>query len=176
MTPRRNSTPESTAPASSPASKLVSKLVSQQLAASLRKGLSTLSSQYRDRQRSSKSVGLSLTFAFVVGLGGLWGLFRVHQAHKRLVVGDELAKRTRRYHSLLDQKNKLLAELSHLQDPKRIRVRAERRLRMQMARPEFIEGIRVPKINKQSPAACDENTQAPCAPTQKGKTPQKGQL
>lgn len=95
------------------------------------------------RPRSANSSSLTLILSFCVALSTLWGLGRVRTHHRRLVAGEQLARLTHRYHALLDQKNRVLAELAHLRDPERIRTHAARHLQMQRARPEHFERIPV---------------------------------
>lgn len=96
-----------------------------------------------ERRAPAKNRSLTLILSFCVALTTLWGLGRVRSHHHRLVAGEKLATLTHRYHALLDQKNRVLAELAHLRDPERIRTHAARHLRMQRARPEHFERITV---------------------------------
>lgn len=96
------------------------------------------------RRNAGRARSLTLILSFGVALVTLWGLGRVRSHHHRLVAGEKLASLTHQYHALLDQKNRVLAELAHLRDPERIRTHAARHLQMQRARPEHFEKITVP--------------------------------
>lgn len=102
-----------------------------------------LAQSYRPVRNGSRSRSLTLILSFCVTLVTLWGLGRVRSHHHRLVAGEELAQLTHQYHALLDQKNRVMAELAHLRDPERIRTHAARHLQMQRARPEHFEQITV---------------------------------
>lgn len=104
------------------------------------------------RRNDARARSLTVILSFTVALTTLWGLGRVRSHHHRLVAGEKLASLTHQYHALLDQKNRVLAELAHLRDPERIRTHAAQHLQMQRARPEHFEKITVqPKQGAQWP-------------------------
>lgn len=102
-----------------------------------------IAQQLLPKRGAGRNRSLTLILSFGVALTTLWGLGRVRSHHQRLVAGEKLAQLTHHYHALLDQKNRVLAELAHLRDPERIRTHAARHLQMQRARPEHFERIKV---------------------------------